>query len=93
MILATNLYHLRKAHQLTQRELAEELGLPLSVYTSYEKGKTPTEPHLKRIAAYFQRTTEEMNQPITPQLTMKEIVLKAVHAYYGKNECKTPICQ
>ena len=49
-----NLKNIRISHNLTQKELAEELGIKRSTYNGYEQGiSEPTIETLKKIADHF----------------------------------------
>lgn len=59
--LATNIRHLRKQKQLTQKELATRLGLKRAMIGVYEEGRAvPKLATLQGIAHYFQVTLDEL---------------------------------
>lgn len=40
----------RRAHEWTQREAADRLGVPLATYRGWEGGRTPDHPAVLRLA-------------------------------------------
>lgn len=53
-MLNENLRNLRKAHNMTQQNMADVLGLERSAYTCYETGKTnPSVDSMKKICDIF----------------------------------------
>jgi transposase-like protein len=55
------LRNLRKAKNLTQKQVAQYLEIPVTTYTRYESGKT-TLPidHLKKLAALYKVSTDQI---------------------------------
>lgn len=61
----TALHKFRKAKGLTQRELAEKLGVTASTITQYETGaRKPDIVTLKKLAAILECTTDQLLEPI-----------------------------
>lgn len=59
MGFADRLYTLRKRRRLTQKQMAAQLNVSRSTYTSYETGlSTPTLTTLCRMASLFEVTTD-----------------------------------
>jgi len=67
MGLASNLKRLRKDACLTQKELAEKLGLSLSSIISYENGvRSPNAKALVKLESYFQVNGEYLFSEYRP---------------------------
>lgn len=65
-----NLKIIRKLHNKTQREVADELGISYQAYAHYEKGRRqPSPEQLIVLAAYFGVTVDELlgQEKITQQ--------------------------
>jgi transcriptional regulator with XRE-family HTH domain len=61
--LSTNLRHLRRSHQLSQEELAQQLGLNRGNIASYENGSAePKLCNLLKIARFFQVSLMDITQ-------------------------------
>ena len=61
MDFGTNLKRLREHHGLTQRQLAEKIGVSKSVISFYEcKERTPSPDVLIRLSDVFHVTTDEL---------------------------------
>lgn len=62
MPLAENLRKLRENRRLLQREAAEQIGMPIGTYVSYERGETETPPvsYAYAIAKFYEVTMEEL---------------------------------
>ncbi len=59
--MQTKLRQLRKAHRLSQEELADAVGTTRQTITSIETGKyIASLPLAYKIARYFERTIEEV---------------------------------
>lgn len=57
--IGDNLRYLRKKKNLTQTELAKELGIPTTTYNAYETGQNVPRDEMKRkIANYYNRTVQ-----------------------------------
>ncbi len=56
-ILGENLRTLRKAHGLTQQQLADILKIKRSTYAYYEHGVNPGNENIKKLAAIFSVST------------------------------------
>lgn len=55
------LKELRLFKDLLQRDVAEDLGIPLTTYNTYERGRTePTYDFLMQIADYYNITIDEL---------------------------------
>lgn len=59
-ILSENLKKLRKAHNLTQQQLADILKIKRSTYAYYEHGINPGNENIKKIADIFKISTHEL---------------------------------
>lgn len=71
-MLSTNLRNLREKEDLTQKQIADALGLDRSTYSYYETGKSyPTLPTLIRLAKIFNTTTDELLD-VSSTLTVRE---------------------
>lgn len=61
----TALYKYRKANGITQRELAEKLGVAQPTITQYETGvRKPDIVTLKKLAKILGCTTDQLLEPI-----------------------------
>lgn len=61
----TAIYKYRKAKGITQRELAEKLGVTQPTITQYETGvRKPDIITLKKLAAILECTTDQLLEPI-----------------------------
>ena len=68
---AVNLRIRRKSAQLTQAQVAKILGISLSSYTAYERGRSyPTVPNLMKILQLFGVSIEDLlrDVPSAPYL-------------------------
>jgi transcriptional regulator with XRE-family HTH domain len=58
------LAHLRRQRLLTQRELAEQVGVTLQAVQNWEAGKRwPRLPHLRRLCAVLNVSLDELLTP------------------------------
>ncbi|MDX2191174.1 MAG: helix-turn-helix domain-containing protein [Bacteroidota bacterium] len=55
-----NLKYLRAQKQLTQEQLAQELGLKRSLYKDYEYGKEPDLEILVKVSTYFNKSIDDI---------------------------------
>lgn len=61
----TAIYKYRKCQEMTQRELAEAVGVTPSAITQYETGtRKPDIVTLKKLAAALHCTTDQLLEPI-----------------------------
>ncbi len=61
----TALYEYRKRQRMTQRELAEAIGVTQSTITQYETGvRKPDIITLKKLAVALHCTTDQLLEPI-----------------------------
>lgn len=61
----TALYEYRKRQRMTQRELAEAIGVTQSTITQYETGvRKPDIITLKKLAVTLHCTTDQLLEPI-----------------------------
>ena len=57
--IADNLRYLRKRKGITQTELAEALGIPVTTYNAYETGQNrPRMETMQKIADFYGRTVQ-----------------------------------
>jgi transcriptional regulator with XRE-family HTH domain len=60
-MLSKNLQYLRKKHSLSQQQLADELEIPRSTLSDYERGRTePSIDMLIRIAGFFEVSIDDL---------------------------------
>lgn len=59
-VLGQTLARLRKAHGLTQEQVAELLKIKRSTYAYYERNITPTTETIRKLAAMFSVSTHEL---------------------------------
>jgi transcriptional regulator with XRE-family HTH domain len=58
---AKNIFEARKVKQLTQKQLSEELGCPVSTISSWENSLfKPAEAHLSKLSILLELTVEEL---------------------------------
>lgn len=61
----TAIYEYRKNRKMTQRELAEAVGVTASAITQYETGaRKPDIVTLKKLASVLHCTTDQLLEPI-----------------------------
>ena len=61
MIFAERLKEKRKNKKLTQKELAEQLGIKQNTYSDWERGKTqPNLDYLTKLANILETTTDDL---------------------------------
>ncbi|MBK7605449.1 MAG: helix-turn-helix transcriptional regulator [Saprospiraceae bacterium] len=63
-----NLKYLRHRRQLSQQLLAEELGIPRTTYSEYEKGNT--EPNLRLLTRMSELFTISLDQLIREDVSL-----------------------
>jgi len=66
-----NLKFLRQKRQLSQQLLAEELGIPRTTYSEYEKGNT--EPNLRLLKRMAQLFTISLDQLLTSDVSLENL--------------------
>lgn len=86
--IAINLRKIRKEHSLTQKELAEKVGISPQTYNTYEKrGSVPTLPVLEKIAKILGVSVDYLKDDHTDSeiyLTLAK-QYKGVFSRYGYN--------
>lgn len=75
-ILGRNLLELRKAHRLTQDEVARIIQVKRSTYAYYERGITPSPENIKRLARLFDVTVHFLLYGTEEQVYGEPFVLK-----------------
>ncbi|MED1380960.1 helix-turn-helix domain-containing protein [Bacillus mycoides] len=60
-IIGTNLKTLRILHNLTQKKIADDLNIPVSTYTNWEKGsREPNIFNLKKMSLYYSVNMDDL---------------------------------
>lgn len=96
-----NLKYLRKSKDLTQKEIAEDLGITQPTYQQWESGKrSPTAETLEKLADYFDVTTdyllgrEDKEDEVSPwTATVARATVKLIKPGLPKEETRKLLSQ
>ena len=69
----TNVKNLRKSYKLSQRQIAESIGIKQTTYSDYERGRSePTIEVLKKLATFFHVYIDDLIGFTLPLVANKE---------------------
>ena len=85
--IKNNIRKIRKAHNITQEDIAHKLGISVTAYRDFEKGGTSiVNANVMKLADLLETSAEELVLGYRPS-QMEGVVLEDVRQEYGSRIC------